>query len=133
MKGGPMDNWDPGQYEKFKDQRAKPFWDLLSLLKPVRSAKVVDLGCGTGELTKSLHEKLEAKSTLGIDSSAKMLSQTRAFAGVGLAFEKRAIEDVTAGDFDVVFSNAALQWLDERRYHPDGLRRHSSCRIEVSS
>src|SRR5262249_24038028 len=79
----------------------------------------VDLGCGTGELTRELHRRLAAAETLGIDSSAEMLAKSAAFAGDCLRFERRDIADFSdPAGFDVVFSNAPLQWLPghERRF-----------------
>ena len=74
--------------------------------------RVVDLGCGTGELTRVLHERLAAREKVGIDSSPAMLAKTAAFAGDGLAFVQGDIEDfAAAGKYDLVFSNAALHWI----------------------
>lgn len=108
-------SWNPAQYERFKDERSRPFFDLLALVAPTDALpRVVDLGCGTGELTRELHRRLAAKETLGIDSSPEMLAKSAAFAGDGLRFERRDIADFAdADEFDVVFSNAALQWLDD--------------------
>ena len=71
---------------------------------------VVDLGCGTGELTRALHEELGAVETLGIDNSVSMLA--KAPAAPGLRFERKAIESFESDrPFDLVFSNAALHWV----------------------
>lgn len=108
------DAWDPGQYERFKAERSQPFFDLLGLVEPVPGGRAVDLGCGTGELTRSLHERAGVATTLGIDSSAEMLAKSRAFAGGGLTFAEADIATFAPEHpFDIVFSNAALQWLPE--------------------
>lgn len=105
------DAWSPEQYEKFKRERAQPFYDLIGLLEPKQDLSIVDLGCGTGELTAELHRKLQAKSTLGIDSSKEMLKKAAPHAGSGLRFSEGDIAKWGAGEqFDVIFSNAALQW-----------------------
>ena len=57
--------WTPEQYERFKDERAQPFWDLVALVEDRPRMRVVDLGCGTGELTRKLHEHLSATDTRG--------------------------------------------------------------------
>jgi trans-aconitate 2-methyltransferase len=49
--------WDPTQYEKFKRERSQPFFDLLAQLGDISPKTVVDLGCGTGELTGELAKK----------------------------------------------------------------------------
>ncbi|MBI3831936.1 MAG: methyltransferase domain-containing protein [Planctomycetes bacterium] len=104
--------WDPAQYERFKKERAQPYYDLLAMVRPKAGLRVVDLGCGTGELTRELHLKLQARETLGLDSSASMLAETAKFTGPGLRFEQGDIAAFApAQPFDLVFSNAALQWL----------------------
>jgi len=108
--------WNPTQYERFRDQRSQPFFDLLALVKPKPAMRVVDLGCGTGELTQELHRQLSASTTIGIDSSASMLERAAAVAGGGLTFQRAEIESFDWGDaYDLVFSNAALQWVPDNR------------------
>ena len=110
------DPWDPEQYERFREARNRPFHDLLSRVHRRDRMTVVDLGCGTGELTRELHGLLEARVTLGVDSSEAMLARCGAFAGGGLRFEKGEIESfIGAGEWDLVFSNAALHWVPD---HP---------------
>jgi trans-aconitate 2-methyltransferase len=106
------DAWNPTQYERFRDQRTRPFFDLLALVKKEPAMRAVDLGCGTGELTRTLHRELGAKETLGIDSSPAMLEKSPPFAGEGLRFELGEIESFQPEprSFDLVFSNAALHW-----------------------
>ncbi len=104
--------WDPDQYARFRAERNQPFFDLLALVRPRPGLRVVDLGCGTGELTQILHRRLEAHQTVGIDSSAAMLARSGAFAGNGLRFERGDIGAFAAeGAYDLVFSNAALHWV----------------------
>jgi trans-aconitate 2-methyltransferase len=110
---GGVDTWDPGQYQRFAAERAAPFWDLLALVRPVPAGRVVDLGCGSGELTAELHRRLQAAETLGLDSSPAMLERAAAVAGDGLRFELGDIGGFTEGGWDVVFSNAALHWLGD--------------------
>lgn len=106
--------WNPSQYERFRGERDQPFFDLLDLVRPKPAMKVVDLGCGTGELTGQLHVRLAARSTLGVDSSPTMLERAKAFTDPGLTFHQSAIESLEWGDgYDLVFSNAALQWVPD--------------------
>lgn len=103
------DSWNPQQYEKFKNERSQPFFDLLNLIQWQNFSKVVDLGCGSGELTAILHERAKAKETLGIDNSANMLAKAKIIPG--LSFKEADLADVNElGKFDLIFSNAALQW-----------------------
>ena len=111
-----MSEWNPEQYEKFKDERSRPFWDLLALVRLRPGMRVVDLGCGTGELTRELHRTLGAASTTGIDSSETMLAKANAFAAPSLRFRLGSIETFTADEpLDLIFANASLQWVDD---HP---------------
>lgn len=108
------DPWNPEQYGRFRDERNRPFYDLLGRVHRRDRMRVVDLGCGTGELTREMHAFLGARLTLGIDSSEAMLAKCGAFAGDGLRFEKGAIESfLGAGEWDLVFSNAALHWVPD--------------------
>lgn len=105
------DAWNPQQYEKFKDERSQPFFDLMALLVPIENPQVIDLGCGTGELTANLHRHLRAQNTIGLDSSEEMLKKASAFSSESLSFTKGNVESwETQKKFDILFSNAALQW-----------------------
>jgi trans-aconitate 2-methyltransferase len=108
-----VDTWDPERYGRFAAERAQPFHDLLALVRPVPGGRVVDLGCGGGELTVQLHRRLEAGETLGLDSSPAMLERAAELAGGGLRFELGDIAGFEEGGWDVVFSNAALHWLPD--------------------
>jgi trans-aconitate 2-methyltransferase len=119
--------WDPSVYLKFRDERAQAFFDLLALVEPHPDMDVVDLGCGTGELTRHLDEKLRARSTLGIDSSSEMLDgvadapvlRDLSSSPPGTPGLRFGLQDIATFDpgprFDLVFSNAALHWLPD---HP---------------
>jgi trans-aconitate 2-methyltransferase len=105
-------SWDPNQYERFKDERAQPFRDLAALVEPRPHMRVADLGCGTGEMTRELHEQLSAEETLGIDNSQSMLS--KATPSATLRFELGDIASFTSDrPFDLIFSNAALHWIPD--------------------
>jgi trans-aconitate 2-methyltransferase len=115
------DAWSPSQYERFRDERSQPFFDLMAMVEQRPRMRVVDLGCGTGQLTQLLHKHLRASETLGIDSSSAMLAKSEAFAGDGLRFERQDIGDFAADhQYDLVFSNAALHWAAD---HEELLRR----------
>jgi trans-aconitate 2-methyltransferase len=115
--------WDPEQYNRFATEREQPFWDLRALIAPVASPRVADLGCGDGRLTAALHRDLQAVSTVGVDLSASMLEAAATHAGGGVTFVSGDIATWSGSSFDVVFSNAALQWVPD---HPGVLRRWSS-------
>lgn len=110
-------SWNPEQYDKFKSERTQPFLDLMSFIKPQPFERVVDLGCGTGELTKLLHQTLRPNTTLGIDSSADMLQKSVLHSLAGLTFVQDNIETWKPSEkVDLIVSNAALQWCPK---HPE--------------
>jgi trans-aconitate 2-methyltransferase len=106
------DAWNPACYDRFRAERTQPFEDLLALVRHAPGMRVVDLGCGTAELTRRVHETLAARETLAIDSSDAMLERARMQEGAGLRVERGNISDFRAhAEFDLVFSNAALHWV----------------------
>lgn len=107
--------WNPEVYNQFKSERSAPFYDLLALLHVKPDLQIIDLGCGTGELTAKLAEAAPASRVLGVDSSGEMLAKTYETGHSSLHFERNKIENQLkkAEQWDVVFSNAALQWVPD--------------------
>ncbi len=119
------DVWKPELYARFRAERSRPFYDLLAMVRDRPGMRVVDLGCGTGELTADAHKRLRARSTLGVDSSPAMLEKAQPLAGEGLSFALGDIarfEDPENAGYDLVLSNAALHWVPD---HPALLLRLS--------
>jgi len=106
--------WNPQLYHKFQAERSAPFFDLLALVEVRPNLRIVDLGCGTGELTRHLTALPDSQVT-GIDSSAQMLEKARAFSAPRLRFEQ-GDQVRLRGDWDLIFSNAALQWTEHHRH-----------------
>jgi len=106
--------WDPDRYLTFADERSRPFRELLVRVDAEHPRAVVDLGCGTGDLTALLAQRWPDADVLGIDSSAEMV--TRATASGRLRFEVgdlRAWVNGPSEPVDVLISNATLQWLPD--------------------
>lgn len=105
--------WDPKLYHKFQAERSAPFFDLLALVEVRSNLKVVDLGCGTGELTRLLADSLPDSDVTGIDSSSQMLDAAQASARTvpNIRFEQGDQSQLT-GEWDLIFSNAALHWSE---------------------
>jgi len=74
---------------------------------------LVDLGCGSGELTAALAEHLGATRAVGIDSSAAMLERAAAQASDTVRFQTGDISTWTGSDVDVIVANASLQWVPD--------------------
>jgi trans-aconitate 2-methyltransferase len=108
------DQWNPEQYRKFADERARPFHDLLAMICPSHFDRAIDLGCGTGELTALAAETLKITHTLGLDNSASMLTEAGKLARPGLDFADGDLAQWTSsGDIDLVVANASLQWVPD--------------------
>lgn len=109
--------WDPSQYGRFAGPRLQPGLDLLmrlsGVIDPADVRFAVDLGCGTGELTELLAERFSSARTIGFDSSEEMLRKATAQAKRA-SFELADIASWSSPEpVDVLFSNAAYQWLPD--------------------
>jgi trans-aconitate 2-methyltransferase len=106
--------WNPDKYHQFQSQRSAPFDDLLKLVDARPGLRVVDLGCGTGELTRRLADTLHDSDVLGLDSSPQMLERTKEYERPGLRFELGDLAEL-ADEWDLIISNAALQWSENHK------------------
>jgi len=96
-------------------ERAAELADLLSLLPDVRDRRVLDLGCGAGQLARYL-ATLGAADVLGVDLSERMLELARSqWAHERVSYVREAVEDVTfpTGRFDLVVSSLVLHYVDD--------------------
>jgi trans-aconitate 2-methyltransferase len=108
--------WNPAQYLEFADARLRPALDLLARIGLERPRTIVDLGCGTGNVTRLLAARWPDARIVGIDSSPAMLQEARAatqddprcmFVAADVA-QWQPVAPV-----DLVYSNAALHWLPD--------------------
>jgi len=110
-----MVSWDPQVYGRYAAERARPFVDLVGRVDAERPASVVDLGCGSGELTASLARRWPGADVVGVDSSAAMLQRAAGHAGSDaprLRFERQDAADWNPAEpVDVLVTNALLQWV----------------------
>lgn len=125
------DGWNPVQYRQFAAQRAEPFWDLVELLQSPPGSlerqgfeRAVDLGCGSGELTIALADRLGVHDMVGVDTSDAMLATARQHGEERDADVRFALGDIATwtgrADHDLVFANASLHWVAD---HPAVLAR----------
>lgn len=112
--------WDPQQYTVFADRRARPFRDLTARIRAADPKVVVDLGCGPGNMTRTLAERWPGARIIGLDSSADMVETARQMAA-GSGLDNLSFDQVDAqrwqpdAEVDVVVSNAMLQWIPDHR------------------
>ena len=104
--------WNPNLYDQFKKERSAPFYDLTTLVDVKPNLSVIDLGCGTGELTSYLLDVFPDSQILGIDSSQEMLEKAKSFQNERLHFCQRSVEEQLDLDdkYDLIIANASLQW-----------------------
>jgi trans-aconitate 2-methyltransferase len=107
-----MPSWNPSQYLKFADHRLRPALDLLARIPALADGAIWDLGCGAGNVTRLLKERWPAARVTGVDSSDDMLGQARAIEGIDWA-KGDAARWSAPDPAALVFSNAALHWIDD--------------------
>lgn len=105
--------WDPAQYERFADERSRPFRELIGRINHPSALRIADLGCGTGSLTAELAARWPAAAVEGIDSSPEMIEDATARSLPGrLEFRVGDLRDWEPDEpVDVLVSNATLQWV----------------------
>lgn len=105
--------WDPAKYLDYADLRGRPFHDLVGRVRAQAPRRVVDLGCGPGNLTVELAKRWPSAVLEASDSSPEMVAAARA---AGLAAEQVDVHDwEPRPDTDVVLTNAVLQWVPDHR------------------
>lgn len=108
--------WDPAQYSRYADERGRSFLDLIARIGHPAPRRVVDLGCGPGNLTALLAERWPDATVEGLDASPEMIAEASARRHERMSFR---VEDVSdwqmPADADVVLSNALLQWVPGHR------------------
>jgi trans-aconitate 2-methyltransferase len=105
--------WNPQAYEAFADHRMRPAIDLLGRVALKSPRRIVDLGCGSGNVTLLLAQRWPRARVLGLDGSSEMLARARSRSA---AIDWRETELATwqaDEPFDLVYSNAALHWLPD--------------------
>jgi trans-aconitate 2-methyltransferase len=121
--------WDPAQYQRYSDERSRPFFELLARVHATSPRHVVDLGCGPGDLTAVLAGRWPDAQVDGIDNSPQMLEAAQATlagllarpdgrtAGSGsLTFHHGDVSEFApAHAVDVIVCNAVLQWIPGHR------------------
>lgn len=107
--------WNPSVYMAYGDERTRPAIELLARVRCDRPERVIDLGCGTGNSTAVLAERWPQAKLQGLDSSSDMLEQARQSDVRAEWIEADIASWSTDQKYDVIFSNATLQWLGEHR------------------
>lgn len=105
----PKGQWDPERYEAQHSFVWRYGQGLIDLLDPKPGERILDLGCGPGQLTQQIADR--GAHVLGLDASPEMIGQARQ----NYPNLKFTLQDAASmgfeGEFDAVFSNAALHWM----------------------
>jgi len=104
-------SWDSDLYLRFGEERTRPSVDLVARIGVADPHSVVDLGCGPGNSTQVLRTRWPSAHVMGLDSSPEMIAAARGDCP-DVEWVLARAEDWTAEKpVDIVFSNAALQWM----------------------
>ncbi|ADN02486.1 class I SAM-dependent methyltransferase [Spirochaeta thermophila] len=103
-----------GTYERAASVQRAASDVLLDLLGIKGSEDVLDVGCGTGGITKRIRGLTRGK-VVGIDPSPGMIEEARkGVEGLDVSFELRGAEEMEyQEEFDVIFANSSFQWFED--------------------
>lgn len=109
-----MSDWSPSSYLKFEKERSRPAIDLVSRINHHNPTSILDVGCGPGNSTRVLYDRWNTAKITGLDSSPTMLEKAKGSCNCINWVLQDASEDLShLGKFDLVFSNAAFQWIPD--------------------
>jgi trans-aconitate 2-methyltransferase len=105
--------WDSDLYRRYEAERTRPAVDLAARVALTAPARVIDLGCGPGTSTEVLADRWPHANITGLDSSTTMLTAARAGHPLWEWIEGDIATWTADVPYDLVFSNAALQWVPD--------------------
>lgn len=116
-------DWNPADYLKFKNERNLPSIDLVKRISVSgEPADVLDIGCGPGNSSSFLLERWPACRLTGIDNSPGMIERAKKDYPGQEWVVSGAHEYGPRKKFDLVFSNAAFQWIPD---HPSLIKKYN--------
>lgn len=108
-----MTRWDPQTYLRHADERGRPFVELLARVPATAPARVLDLGCGAGNLSSVIRDRWPGADVLGVDSSAEMIAHAREVDPDGRYEVGDVATWIPDAPYDVIVSNAMFQWVPD--------------------
>ncbi len=106
-------SWDPALYLRFADQRLRPALDLLARIDLGHPQRIVDLGCGAGNVTLYLKRRWPGAQLTGVDNSPEMLAKARE-TDASIQWENAELASwAPQSPPTLIYSNAALHWVDD--------------------
>lgn len=111
-----MKDWNPDLYRRFEKQRTQPVNDLISSIDLKEVNRIIDIGCGPGNSTEQLLKRWKNAEIIGIDNSYNMIKQAKKRLPQTKFIQCDASQELTElGTYDLIFSNAAIQWMPNHR------------------
>ncbi len=111
-----MATWDPEAYLVYSEERGRPFDELVARVAADGPRRVVDFGCGPGQLTATLAQRWPDAHIVGVDSSPQMIEASVPHASARISFELGDVARWSPTErVDIVISNATLQWIPGHR------------------
>jgi len=109
-----VSDWKPDLYLKFAQERTQPSIDLAAKIRTDEPRRILDIGCGPGNSTNVLKARWPQAQVVGLDSSNSMIAEAKAKYPADEWVCADASGDLAQlGTFDIVFSNAAIQWMPD--------------------
>jgi len=108
-----MPNWSPDLYLKFNAERTQPAADLVARISLDNPRRIIDLGCGPGNSTSLLRDRWPDAEVAGLDNSVEMLEKAARDWPEGAWIEGDIGSWRAEEAYDLVFTNAALQWVPD--------------------
>ncbi|HTY13299.1 MAG TPA: methyltransferase domain-containing protein [Candidatus Omnitrophota bacterium] len=107
-------DWDPQHYLKFKNERTQPSIDLVGRIEPAIAPRcIIDVGCGPGNSGQILIERWPHAEFTGLDNSPAMIEKAKADHPAQNWVLADATTYAPGRKFDLIFSNAAIQWIPD--------------------
>ena len=113
MSADRTQDWNPGTYNRFRDLRLRPAQDLIARIGALPAGPVVDLGCGNGAVATALAARFAGRALIGVDRSPAMLAEAAAVGAFSALVEANVVDWHPDAPPALIFSNAALHWLDD--------------------
>ena len=111
--------WNPEDYAKNSDAQLKWAQQLRKNLDLEKYKFILDVGCGDGKITADFAATLPSSKVLGVDSSPEMIAYankkypTSQYPNLSFScIDARSLN--FKQEFDLIFSNATLHWIDDR-------------------
>ena len=107
-----MSDWKPKLYLSFGKERTQPSIDLVTRIDCDNPKRIIDIGCGPGNSTNVLKARWPNAEIIGLDNSEAMINEAASkYPSMSWICDDACNDLTELGFFNIVFSNAAIQWM----------------------